>query len=119
MPHRLDLGKRRRVANDLKEFALVREVLGAGVQSDAHQRTVQTVVVAEVTKNLALAGHPTCLYVDVATPEGQATGLLQNSVVSGPLLATVKADRVDQVIGILSDMKQKLNDCLKSSLELP
>src|SRR5438445_12391822 len=90
------------------------------VQSDAHQRTVQTVVVAEVTKNLALAGHPTCLYVDVATPEGQATGLLQNSVVSGLLLATVKADRVDQVIGILSDsMKQKLNDCLKSSLELP
>ena len=90
------------------------------VQSDAHQRTVQTVVVAEVTKNLALAGHPTCLYVDVATPEGQATGLLQNSVVSGLLLATVKADRVDQVIGILSDsMKQKLSDCLKSSLELP
>jgi mRNA-degrading endonuclease toxin of MazEF toxin-antitoxin module len=90
------------------------------VQSDAHQQTVQTVVVAEVTKNLALAGHPTCLSIDVTTPEGQATGLLQNSVVSGLLLATVKADRVDQVIGVLSDsMKQKLNDCLKASLELP
>jgi mRNA-degrading endonuclease toxin of MazEF toxin-antitoxin module len=90
------------------------------VQSDAHQQIVQTVVVAEVTKNLAMAAHPTCLYIDTATPEGQATGLLQNSVVAALLLATVKADRIDQVIGTLSDsMKQKLGDCLKAALELP
>jgi hypothetical protein len=35
-------------------------------------------------------------------------------------MATIKADLVDQVIGVLSDaMKQKLNACLKAALQLP
>ncbi len=35
------------------------------------------------------------------------------------LLATLRADLVDQAIGVLSDaMKQKLNDCLKAAIEL-
>jgi hypothetical protein len=35
-------------------------------------------------------------------------------------MATIKADLVDRVIGVLSDaMKQKLNVCLKMALELP
>jgi hypothetical protein len=35
------------------------------------------------------------------------------------LLATIKAELVDQVIGVLSDgMKQNLNTCLKAALEL-
>jgi mRNA interferase MazF len=90
------------------------------VQADAYRQSVPTLVVAEVTKNLAMATDPACLFIDTATPEGQATGLLTNSVVSGLLLATVKSDRVAQVIGTLSDaMKRKLNACLKAALELP
>jgi len=90
------------------------------VQADAYGQTVQTLVVAQVTTNLVMARDAACLFIDVATPEGQATGLLSNSVVSGLLLATVKSDRVEQIIGVLSDtMKQKLNDCLKAALELP
>jgi len=90
------------------------------VQADSYTQTVQSLVVAQVTTNLTMAGDPACLFIDVTTPKGQATGLLNNSVVSGLLLATVKADRVEQVIGALSDrMKQKLNDCLKAALELP
>jgi hypothetical protein len=46
--------------------------------------------------------------------------LLQSSAVSCLLRATVKADKVDQVIGILSDtLVQKLGDCLRAALELP
>ena len=46
--------------------------------------------------------------------------MIQNSVVSGLLLATIKTHRVEQVIGVLSDaMKQKLNDCLKAAMDLP
>jgi len=90
------------------------------VQSDGYRQSVQTVVVAEVTKNLTMATDPACLYIDIATPEGRATGLLNNSIVSALLLATVKAAAVDQVIGVLSDaMKQKLSGCLKTAMELP
>jgi mRNA interferase MazF len=90
------------------------------VQSDAYAGTVATLVVAEVTKNLALATDPACLFVDVKTPEGRATGLLQNSVVSCLLLATVDADRVAKVLGSLSAaMKPKIDDCLKAALGLP
>src|SRR5438477_5225199 len=72
------------------------------VQSDAYNQAVSTLVVAEVTKNLTMAGDPACLFIDGGTPEGQATGLIHNSVVSCLLLATVDADRVATVLGTLS-----------------
>lgn len=37
------------------------------VQSDAYTGSVSTVVVAEITKNLALAGDPACLFIDLGT----------------------------------------------------
>jgi mRNA-degrading endonuclease toxin of MazEF toxin-antitoxin module len=90
------------------------------VQADAYTRALRTLVVAEVTKNLGMANDPACLFIDTSTPEGRATGVLQDSVVSCLLMATIKADLVDQVIGALSDaLKQKLNSCLKAALELP
>src|SRR5262249_41354335 len=85
------------------------------VQADGYNQTLRTLVVAEVTKNLSMANDPACLFIDVSTPEGQATGVLQDSVVSCLLMATLKADLVDQVIGALSGaMKQQLNACLKA-----
>jgi mRNA-degrading endonuclease toxin of MazEF toxin-antitoxin module len=90
------------------------------VQADAYAGTVSTVVVAEVTRNLALAHDPACLLIDLSTPEGKATGLIQDSVVSCLLLATVDAKTVANVLGTLSPtMKQKLDGCLKAALELP
>ncbi len=90
------------------------------VQADAYAGTVSTLAVAEVTKNRTMAGDPAGWFIDVSTPEGQATGLLHNSVVSCLLLATVDADRVAQVLGVLSPTrKQKLDGCLKAALGLP
>jgi mRNA-degrading endonuclease toxin of MazEF toxin-antitoxin module len=90
------------------------------VQSDTYAGAVGTLVVAEVTKNMTLAIDSACLFVNLSTPEGKATGLLQDSVVSCLLLATVDANRVAQVLGSLSaGMKLKLNDCLKAALGLP
>lgn len=90
------------------------------VQSDAYATTVSTIVVAEVTKNLTMKGDPACLFIDVSTPEGQATGLLVDSVVSGSVLDTVYADTIAQVLGSLSTaLLQKLDDCLKVGLGLP
>ena len=90
------------------------------VQSDAYAGAVSTIVVAEVTKNLTMASDPACLFIDVTTPEGKATGLVRDSVVSCLVLVTVYTDTIAQVLGSLSaPMKQKLNDCLKAALDLP
>jgi mRNA-degrading endonuclease toxin of MazEF toxin-antitoxin module len=88
------------------------------VQPDAG--AVSTVMVAEVTKNLTMASDPAGLFIDTNTPEGKATGLVRDAVVSCLLLATIDSDTVAQVLGTLSaTMQQKLNDCLKAGLGLP
>lgn len=90
------------------------------VQSNAYADTVSTVVVAEVTKNLTMKSDPACLFIDVNTPEGKATGLLIDSVVSGLVLDTVYTDTVAQVLGSLSTtLLRNLDDCLKVGLVLP
>ena len=72
------------------------------VQSDTYAGVVSTFVVAEVTKNLSMASDPACLFVDTNTPEGRATGLLRDSVISCLVLVTVYTDTVAQVLGTLS-----------------
>ena len=90
------------------------------VQSDAYAGAVSTLVVAEVTKNLTMANDPACLFIDVNTHEGKATGLVRDSFVSCLLLVSVYADTVAQVLGTLSPaMKEKLDLCLKAALALP
>ena len=90
------------------------------VQSDAYASAVSTVVVAEVTKNLTMKGDPACLFIDVNTPDGKATGLLTDSVVSSLVLDTVYSDTVAQVLGSLSPtLLQKFDNCLKVGLGLP
>jgi mRNA interferase MazF len=90
------------------------------VQSDAYASTVSTVVVAEVTKNLMMKNDPACLFIDVSTPEGKATGLLLNSVVSSLVLDTIYTDTIAQVLGRLSpSLLGRLDGCLKAGLGLP
>lgn len=90
------------------------------VQADSYAGVVSTLIVAEVTKNLTMVADPACLFIDVTTPEGKATGLVRDSVVSCLLLATIDADGVAKVLGTLSSsLAQKLNDCLKTALGLP
>ena len=55
---------------------------GVVVQPAAYAGAVTTLVVAEVTKNPTIAGDPACLFIAVNTPEGRATGLIRDSVVS-------------------------------------
>lgn len=89
------------------------------VQANAYNAKVKHFIVAEVTTNLA-AGDPSSLLIDVSMPEGQATGLRQNSVVGCLFLATVAEHWINPVMGKLSaPIVQKLNDCLKAALELP
>jgi mRNA interferase MazF len=48
------------------------------VQADGYNQTLRHVIVAEVTSNLAAASDPANLLIEVATPDGAATGLLQD-----------------------------------------
>jgi mRNA-degrading endonuclease toxin of MazEF toxin-antitoxin module len=87
------------------------------VQSDAYANRVSTVVVAEVTKNLAMKDDAACLYIDLGTTDGKATGLLVDSVVSSLVLDTVYADTVARKLGIPSpSLLSKFDDCLKVGL---
>jgi mRNA interferase MazF len=63
---------------------------------------------------------PSQLLIDVSTPEGQQTGLKQNSVVQGHNLTTLDQNLVLRVIGTMSDtLMKRLDDCLKAALDLP
>jgi mRNA interferase MazF len=90
------------------------------VQADVYAAAVRTVVVAEVTSNLAMAADPACLLVEVGTPDGAATGLARDSVVSCLVLVTVYADAIDQTLGSLSPpLVARLDACLRAALGLP
>ena len=90
------------------------------VQSDAYAGKVRTLVVAEVTKNLSMANDPACLFIDFNSPDGKATGLVRDSVVSLLVLMTVYVNDVDQVLGVLStSMIQRLDSGLKAALAVP
>ena len=72
------------------------------MQADAYNQALKTMVVAEVTSNLLMRNDPACLFIDLTSADGRATGLLGDSVVSCLLMSTIDADRVDRVIGTLS-----------------
>ncbi len=89
------------------------------IQSDSYNQSERHLIVAEITSNLSRATDPANLLIEIATPDGQATGLTQDSVVTCLQLATISGDRIDRVIGKLSpSLLVKLESCLKVVLEL-
>ena len=90
------------------------------VQADAYAAAVKTVVVAEVTSNLSMAQDPACLLVEVNTPEGQATGLKKDSVVSALVLVTdLRRRGGSDPRPTLPVLLTKLDGCLRVALGLP
>ena len=90
------------------------------VQSDAYAGVVKTLIVAEVTSNLTMASDPACLFIDTTTPDGRATGVARDCVVSCLVLVTIYADMIAQALGTLPPaMKQRLDNCLKVAMSLP
>ena len=72
-----------------------------------------------MTTNMRDKDDPACLLMEAATPEGQAAGIVRDSVISGYLLSLMSEDRLQDQIGKLSDeTMQKVDDCLKAALGL-
>lgn len=71
------------------------------VQADNLQTGLPQVIVAMITSRLFRANHPSRVTVLHASPEGQQSGLLTDSVVMTDNLATIAESAIDRVIGTL------------------
>ena len=97
--------------------AKVRPVLVIQNNRD-NQRLINTIV-AQITSLTRRALEPTQLLIELLTPEGQQSGLRQDSVVNCVNLLTLDKSKILAKLGSLPDpLLQKVNDCLKAALEL-
>ncbi len=69
------------------------------VQADALGTDLAQVIVAMITSRTFRAGHPSRVLMRLDSPEGNASGLLTDSVVMTDNLATVTQAAFDRVIG--------------------
>lgn len=90
------------------------------VQDDGLNRRLNSTVVAIVTSvTVRVTSEPSQLFVDVSTPDGQATGLLRNSTVKAEHLDTIDQRDIIKTIGRLSDtLLHDLEHCIKAALRL-
>jgi mRNA interferase MazF len=90
------------------------------VQSDTYNAKLKNIIVVAITSNLTHAADAAPLLIEVNTPDGKASGLRQDSVVSCINLATISGSLVAKKIGQHSPaLMQQVNNCLKVALELP
>ena len=90
------------------------------VQNDRNNARLEDVILVFITRTTGRAtAEPTQLLVDVATPLGQATGLLHTSAVKCEHLITLHRSFLQRVIGRLPEpLMHQIDDCLKASLGL-
>ncbi len=91
------------------------------VQNDRRNALLAETIVALVTSNLRyVPTDPTQVFIDLNTPDGQASGLNRDSAVKCGKLFTIHEDLIRRKIGVLSaGLMQQVNACLKVALELP
>ncbi len=89
------------------------------VQNDSDNQKVRKTVIAMITGNLKRQEDASHLLIDPSTPEGASAGLRGKSLVSCINLYTVEQNCIIRTLSHLSDiLKQELNGCLKSALEI-
>ncbi len=87
------------------------------VQADNLNTGLPQTTVAMITSNLARAGHPSRVFVALATPEGQKSGLRTDSLIMTDNLATILNSSIDRVLGVWPDMVA-VDTALRHSLGL-
>jgi mRNA interferase MazF len=71
------------------------------VQADQLQTGLSQLIVAMITSRVFRANHPSRVFIERATEEGQQSGLLSDSVIMTDNLATIEEIVIDRVIGSL------------------
>jgi mRNA-degrading endonuclease toxin of MazEF toxin-antitoxin module len=73
-----------------------------------------------ITSHTARVYEATQLLIDISTPEGQRSGLRQDSAVICTNLFTIEKRLVFLQIGVLSgNLMSQIDACLKATLKLP
>lgn len=87
------------------------------VQADVYNKRLRHALVVQLTTNLDDRKDPACFLIEAATPAGQAAGIIRDSLFSGYLVSLMSEDRLQGVIGKLSEeFMQKIDGCLKAAL---
>lgn len=91
------------------------------VQTDQNNLRLTNTIVAMVTRTThRVQREPTQYFLDPATPEGKAAGVLHPSAITCENLLTVERQLIVRKIGSLtSGAMQQINSCLKAALQLP
>jgi mRNA interferase MazF len=87
------------------------------LQRDGLRSDLPQTIVAMISSNLARRGHPSRIFVSVASAEGRAGGLRLDSVIMTDNLATIFDNEFDSLLGRLPDMAA-INSALKHTLAL-
>lgn len=74
------------------------------IQADNLATGLPKLVLALITSNLARRGHPSRVFVPLASPAGKASGLTTDSVIVTDNLATVPERAIDRLLGKLPDL---------------
>ena len=87
------------------------------VQNDTNNRRFTNIIVVAITTTTHRSGQPTQLLIEVATPVGQQSGLLHDSVITCENVATIDKQNVRRQIGSLpADVMKQIDACLQSAL---
>jgi mRNA interferase MazF len=74
------------------------------LQRDDLSSGLPQTIVAMISSNLARRGHPSRLFIRIASPEGRAAGLRLDSVLMTDNLATVLEAEIDSLLGHMPGM---------------
>src|SRR5947207_4188597 len=73
------------------------------VQSDHNNARLNETIIAAITSNVSRVQEPSQLLIDVASPDGAASGLLHDSALRCERLHSIPQADVRRVIGTLPD----------------
>ena len=90
------------------------------VQNDELNRKLTSTVVAIITSTTTrVRSEPSQLFIDIATPDGQRTGLIRNSVVKCEHLDTINQQDIGRIIGTFSpQLMDELENCVRAALAM-
>lgn len=90
------------------------------VQNDRDNARLVNTIVVQITSLTRRVLEPTQVLVEISTPEGQQSGLRQDSVVNCVNLVTTDKAKLLRCLGRLpSSHMQRVDQGLKSALDLP
>ena len=90
------------------------------VPNDRDNARLTNTIIAMITSHRDRVYESTQLFIEISTPEGQRSGLRQDSAVICTNLFTIEKRLVRQRIGALSgNLMFGIDACLKAALKLP